>query len=167
MRYLCCCSNMAKHMNAFQGLIIQATSLEVPLANEVLVLLLLGSLTDSWETLVVTLGNVGPEGKHLSLARVKSSFAKWRGVSERQGCDLPLQSSHYRLKGTTRKTAELESLEPRKVGDKVKIKGEAHILLMWEAGALLKELSAFPRRERNRQYRLKEKLWPEGNVGNH
>ena len=28
---------MAKHMNAFKGLINQATSLEVPLANEVLV----------------------------------------------------------------------------------------------------------------------------------
>ena len=52
-------SNMAEHMNAFQGLIHQATSLEVPLADEVLVLFLLGSLPDSWETLVVTLGTLG------------------------------------------------------------------------------------------------------------
>ena len=65
---------MVKHMNAFMGLINQITSLEVPLADEVLALLLLGSLPDSWETLVVTLGNVGPEGKHLSLARVKLSL---------------------------------------------------------------------------------------------
>ena len=49
-------SSMAEHMNAFQGLIHEATSLEVPLADEVLALLLLGSLPDSWETLVVTLG---------------------------------------------------------------------------------------------------------------
>ena len=61
-------------MNAFQGLLNQTTSLEVPLDYEVLALLLLGSLPDSWETLVVTLGNAEPEGKHLSLARVKSSL---------------------------------------------------------------------------------------------
>ena len=65
-------SSMAEHMNAFQGLIHQATLLEVPLTNEVLALFLLSSLPDSWETLVVTLGTAGPEGKRLSLARVKS-----------------------------------------------------------------------------------------------
>ena len=66
-------SSMTEHMNAFQGLINQTTSLEVPLADKVLALLLLGSLSDSWETLVVTLGNAEPEGKHLSLPRVKVS----------------------------------------------------------------------------------------------
>ena len=65
---------MAYHVNAFQGLIHQETSLEVPLPDEVLALFLLGSLPDSWETLVVTLGTPGPEGKRLSLARVKSSL---------------------------------------------------------------------------------------------
>ena len=44
-------SSMAKHMNAFQGLINQTTSLEVPLVNEVFVLLLLSSVPHSWETL--------------------------------------------------------------------------------------------------------------------
>ena len=67
-------SCMEEHMNAFQGLINQTTSLEVPLADEVLALLLLGSLPDSWETLVGTLGNAESEGKHLSLARVKLSL---------------------------------------------------------------------------------------------
>ena len=46
---------MAEHMNAFQGLINQAISLEVPFADEALILLLLSYLPDSWETLVVTL----------------------------------------------------------------------------------------------------------------
>ena len=46
----------------------------MPLADEVLALFLLGSLPDSWETLAVTLGTTGPEGKQLSLARVKSSL---------------------------------------------------------------------------------------------
>ena len=38
-------SNMAEHLNAFQGLINQTTSLEMPLGDEVLALLLLGSLS--------------------------------------------------------------------------------------------------------------------------
>ena len=37
-------------------------------------MLLLGSLPNSWEMLLVMLGNAEPEGKHLSLARVKSSL---------------------------------------------------------------------------------------------
>ena len=48
--------------------------MKVPLADGVLALLLLSSLPDSWEMLVVTLGNARLEGKHLSLARVKSSL---------------------------------------------------------------------------------------------
>ena len=56
-------SSMAEHMNAFQGLIHQATSLEVPLADEVLALFLLGSLPKTWETLVVTLGTIGRMGR--------------------------------------------------------------------------------------------------------
>ena len=67
-------SNIAKHMNAFQGLINQTASLEGPLADKVLALLLLGSIPDSWEMLVVTLGNVGTQGKQLSLEAVKSSL---------------------------------------------------------------------------------------------
>ena len=60
-------SNMVEHINAFQGLMNQNTALEVPLADEVFALLQLGSLPDSWEMLVVTLGNAEPQGKHLSL----------------------------------------------------------------------------------------------------
>ena len=52
-------SGMAEHINAFQGLTNKTTPLEVPLTDKVLVLLLLGSFPDSWETLVVTLGNAG------------------------------------------------------------------------------------------------------------
>ena len=68
-------SSMTEHPNAFQGLINQTTSLEVPLADEVLALLLLGSLPDSWEMLVVvTLGNTRLQGKQLSLEMVKLSL---------------------------------------------------------------------------------------------
>ena len=67
-------SSTAEHINAFQRLTNQTTSLEVPLDDKVLALLLLGSLPDSWEILVVTLGNAEPQGKHLTLEQVKSSL---------------------------------------------------------------------------------------------
>ena len=72
LRY-CNDSSMVEHLNAFQGLIKQTMSLEVPLADEVLALLLLGSLLENWETLVVTLSNTRPQGKQLSLEAVKST----------------------------------------------------------------------------------------------
>ena len=66
-------SSMAEHLNTFQGLISQTVSLDIPLANEVLTLLLLGSLPDSWETLVVTLGTATQQ-KDLTLDMLKSSL---------------------------------------------------------------------------------------------
>ena len=72
LRYQDGCS-MAQHLNMFQGLISQTVSLDIPLANEVLTLLLLGSLPDSWETLVVTLGNATQQ-KDLTLDMLKSSL---------------------------------------------------------------------------------------------
>ena len=54
-------------------MINQTISLDIPLVDDVLALLLLGSLPDSWETLVVTLGNSTPQGK-LTLDTLKSSL---------------------------------------------------------------------------------------------
>ena len=55
-------ANMVEHLNAFQELINQTTTLEVPLSDEVLALLLLGSLPCSSKTLVVTPVNARLEG---------------------------------------------------------------------------------------------------------
>ena len=96
---------MAEHMNAFKGLINQITSLKVRLADMVLMLLLFGFLSDNSETIVVTLGNAQPEGKHLSLARVKSGLLNEK--SRRK----------VRESGTDSKTLVMEV--------EMKVKGEA------------------------------------------
>ena len=49
-----------------------------------------------------------------------------------------------------RKIVEPDSPELGEIGDKVEVKVEAPLLLLWEAGALLEELSASPERQRNR-----------------
>ena len=71
---------------------------------------------------------------------------------EREGYELRLQSAPYLI--GTRKTKEPESPEPGKVGDTVKVKGEAYVLLLRQAGTLPEELSALPKRQGNRRYRF-------------
>ena len=53
---------VADHVNAFQGIINQLSSMEISFEDEVRVLLLLGSLSDTWEILKVTLCNSAPNG---------------------------------------------------------------------------------------------------------
>lgn len=45
--------SITKHISDFQGLVDQLTALKIILDDELQVLLLLSSLLDSWETLVV------------------------------------------------------------------------------------------------------------------
>jgi ABC-type uncharacterized transport system YnjBCD substrate-binding protein len=52
---------VADHVNAFQGIINQLSSMGITFEDEVRSLLLLGSLPDSWETLKVTLCNSAPK----------------------------------------------------------------------------------------------------------
>ena len=66
-------SSMAWNLNVFQRLINQSVSLDIPLADEVLVLLLLGVHPNSWDTLMMTLGNSILEGK-LTLDMLNSSL---------------------------------------------------------------------------------------------
>ena len=53
---------MADHVNSFQGIINQLSAMGITFEDEVRVLLLLGFLPDTWETLKVTLCNSTPNG---------------------------------------------------------------------------------------------------------
>ena len=53
---------VADHVNALQGIINQLSSMGISFEDEVRALLLLGSLSDTWETLKVTLCNSAPNG---------------------------------------------------------------------------------------------------------
>ena len=123
-------SSMDEHVNAFQGLIIQMVSLEIPLANEVLALLLLGSLLDSWETLVVTLSNSTPQGKHLTLDKLKSSLLN----EEARRKDKESNSDHMALitkSDTSRGRGMQRALQNR---DKSRSRSKSkrrHVFLLW------------------------------------
>ncbi|KAG6432970.1 hypothetical protein SASPL_104566 [Salvia splendens] len=63
-------ANMTEHLNAYQGLINQSINMKISLDDEVIALLLLSSLPDSWDTLVVSISNSAPGGA-LTLQMVK------------------------------------------------------------------------------------------------
>ncbi|CAA2968253.1 retrovirus-related Pol poly from transposon TNT 1-94, partial [Olea europaea subsp. europaea] len=65
--------SVAKHLSEFQDLINQLTTMKIVLDDEMQALLLLSSLPNSWETLVVSLSNSAPIGV-LELTLVKDGL---------------------------------------------------------------------------------------------
>jgi len=55
--------NMIEHLNTFKGIVNQLKKTEMKIDDELQTLLLLSSLPESWDTLVVTLSNSAPDGK--------------------------------------------------------------------------------------------------------
>jgi len=64
---------MAEHLNEFQDVINQLANMEVKFDDELQALLLKSSLSESWETLVVSLSNSNASGT-ISLETVRSSL---------------------------------------------------------------------------------------------
>ena len=65
--------SIAEHLNDFEGMIAQLSVAGLSLDDETQACLLLGSLPDSWNTLVVSLRNSAPEGK-VTLVMVRNSL---------------------------------------------------------------------------------------------
>ena len=65
--------SVSEHLNDFQDIINKLTTVKVVLDDELQALFLLSSLPDSWETLVVTIGNSAPDDV-LSLDVIKDSM---------------------------------------------------------------------------------------------
>ena len=59
-------NSVTEHLRNFQGLLNELSTMKLELDDEVQTLLLLSSLPDIWETLVVSLSNSGPNGVILS-----------------------------------------------------------------------------------------------------
>lgn len=53
---------MSEHMKDFQDIVNQLSNLQIVLEDELQACLLLGTLPDSWDTLVVALKNSAPKG---------------------------------------------------------------------------------------------------------
>ena len=78
-----------------------------------LFILLLGTLPDNWDTLVVALGNSAPNGK-LSLSMVKESL--FNGETRRKGNVFPLNLKLLSLNNEGETRAEVLRIEETNLG---------------------------------------------------
>ena len=88
---------MIEHLNVFQGHINQLSAMKINFEDEVQALLLLSSMLDSWNTLVVSISNSAPDGK-LTCEMVKNSMlneeSRKREKGEASSSDAYVAESH-------------------------------------------------------------------------
>ena len=91
--------SVAEHLNEFQDVINQLANMKVNFDDELQALLLMSSLSESWETLVVSLSNSNANGT-ISLETVRSS----------------LLNEELRRKGSELKSVQTEAMVARDSG---------------------------------------------------
>ncbi|KAF7151014.1 hypothetical protein RHSIM_Rhsim02G0098600 [Rhododendron simsii] len=83
--------SVAVHSSEFQNLVNQLDSVGLKFDDELQALLLLSSLLDNWETLVVSLSNSAPDGK-LSMSIVKDALFNEEARRKEMGTDCEDES---------------------------------------------------------------------------
>ncbi|GKV38176.1 hypothetical protein SLEP1_g46114 [Rubroshorea leprosula] len=76
--------NVSEHLNNFQEILNKLVTVKLAIDDEVRALILLSSLPDSWETLVVTLSNSTRDGE-MTLQLVKDSILREESRRKEQG----------------------------------------------------------------------------------
>ncbi|BFG34853.1 hypothetical protein CerSpe_211270 [Prunus speciosa] len=96
--------SVTEHLSDFQGLINQLTNMQMVLDDELQALVLLNSLPDSWDTLVVSLSNSTPQCV-LSLDIVKDSMFDEEARRKEQGVVAESEAlvSEYHGRNSNRK----------------------------------------------------------------
>ena len=79
--------SIVEHLSEFQDLVNQMVTMKLVIDDELQTLLLLSSLPDSWETLVVSLSNSTPNGV-LQLAIIKDSLLNEETRKKDMGKDI-------------------------------------------------------------------------------
>ncbi|VFQ76229.1 unnamed protein product [Cuscuta campestris] len=88
------------HMNEFQGVVNQLARMKMKLEDELQALLLLSSLPDSWDTLVVSLSNSAPDGK-MTMEMVKASLLNEEARRKESGYPSQAEANKPEEKNTT------------------------------------------------------------------
>ena len=81
-------NNIVEHISSFQGIVNKLVAMKMNIGDEMQVSLLLSSLLDSWETLVVTVSNSTPNGI-LTMESVKDSLINEKARRKEKGESSP------------------------------------------------------------------------------
>ena len=84
-------NSVAKHLSNFQGLLNELSTMKLELDDEVQTLLLLSSLPDSWETLVVFLSNSTQNGV-ITINMVKNNMFNDKARRKELGISYNIES---------------------------------------------------------------------------
>ncbi|GKV40824.1 hypothetical protein SLEP1_g48425 [Rubroshorea leprosula] len=96
--------NVSEHLNNFQEILNELVTVKLAIDDEVQALILLSSLLDSWETLVVTLSNSTRDGE-MTLQLVKDSILSEESRRKEQG----IMSSESKALGKSRGRSKSKS----------------------------------------------------------
>ncbi|BBH02603.1 hypothetical protein Prudu_013229 [Prunus dulcis] len=92
--------SVTEHLSNFQGLINQLTNMQMVLDDGLQALVLLNSLPNSWDTLVVSLSNSAPQGV-LTLNIVKDSMFNEEAMRKEQGVIVESEALISEYRGIT------------------------------------------------------------------
>ncbi|WVZ00881.1 hypothetical protein V8G54_026950 [Vigna mungo] len=93
--------NMIEYLNTFKGIVNQLMKADMKIDDELQALLLLSSLPESWDTLVVTLSNSAPDGK-LSLDNITDSLLNEESRRKERGSSSYSEANVVENKGRRR-----------------------------------------------------------------
>jgi len=79
---------MIEHLNNFKGLINKLTKAEIKIDDKMQALLILSSLPESWDTLVVTLSNFASGGKRTMKTDTNSLLNETQKKREMYFCTI-------------------------------------------------------------------------------
>ena len=99
-------NSVTEHLRNFQGLLNELSTMKLELDDEVQNLLLLSSLPDSWETLVVSLSNSAPN-RVIIVNMVKDNM--FNEEARRKELDISSNTEAFVIKGRGRSKSRKQS----------------------------------------------------------
>jgi len=84
--------SMMEHLNSFKGVVNQLTKIDMKIDDELHPLLILSSLPESWDTLVVTLNNSILDGK-ISMDTVSYSLLNEESRRKERGTNFQCEAN--------------------------------------------------------------------------
>lgn len=139
--------SVIEHLNDFQGLVNQLTTMKLVLDEELQALLLLSSLPDSWETLVVSLSNSAPDGK-VTLDMVKDSMLNEEVRRKEQRISPEAEALVTKRKGRSKSKYPYNRDKSR---GRSKVKERHKMLSLWQTRTHEKGVQSIEKRAEHRK----------------